>query len=247
MCVAPAEEVVVADVHASGVSDLSVYDHYLAVVTVVELRQQEDVRVGELHDLHSGLLHLIVVAFPDRDVRNVFMYETHLYAFACLLHQQLLYLPAAVILQEVEILEMDVVLCGKQVIDKGFQLSAAGCYYLDLIVAADGKAAVLLEQAAQSAVSLADVLFLSCAEEKFLGLLARPFFESVEELSVPHLEYAWLAEIQTEYDVKDEADDREHADNQDPGHLPAGILIVIQYHQYRSRYQENTEYGEHYG
>ena len=160
MGVTPAEEVVVADVHASGVSYLSVDHDDLPVVAIVELREKECIRICEFHNFDPGFHHLVIVSRPDGDVGDVFMDETYLHAFPCLLHQQILDSFASVVLQEVEILEMDMMLCCKQVIYKRFQLSSSGCYDLDFVVVGDGEPAVFLQEAAQAAEFRTDVLFL---------------------------------------------------------------------------------------
>ena len=140
MGVPPADEIVVADVHPARVADLSVNHHYLPVVPVVEQGAQPECgefRVGERDHLHSGFPHFLEVPRPDVDVGDVFVYETDLHALPCLLHEQLLYHLAALVLLEEEILHMDMMPGIPDVLGQGFELSFARCYDLNSVIVRD--------------------------------------------------------------------------------------------------------------
>ena len=221
MSVSPSEEIVVTYVHSSGVADLSVNDDNLPVVAIVELRQQECIGVGESYDFHSCLLHFVVIAWPDGDVGYVLMDEPDLDAFACLLHQKVLYAPASVVLEEIEIFEMNMMPGGKNVVDKGFELAPARGDDLYLVVAAYGQPAVAAQQTAELPVAGEYPVFVCISEQQFLGLLPGALVEYIQEFPVTDLEESRFPEIQPEYKVKYESYYRQYAYNQNPGNLSA--------------------------
>ena len=111
MRIPPLQEIVVADVHSSGIADLAVDDGDFAVVAIIELcaeSEQIESRPREFHDLDASLLHFVIVERAYVDIGDIFMYEPDLYAFSRLFHQQFLDFPASAVPPEIEIFHMDV-------------------------------------------------------------------------------------------------------------------------------------------
>ena len=124
--IAPSYEIVVPDVHPSRIPYLSVYDHYLPVVSVVELRaepEKREFRIRELHDLDSCLLHFVVVSRSDLDIRDILVYEPYLDPFTGLFHKQFPYPFASIILLEIEIFHMDVMPGVEDVVHQGIEFA----------------------------------------------------------------------------------------------------------------------------
>ena len=82
----------VVDVHATGVTNTIVDDHYLAVVAVTERHQktqQREPRIGEIDYLHTSLAHGAEIAVRNRPVGDVLVDEPHLDTLPRFLHQHL--------------------------------------------------------------------------------------------------------------------------------------------------------------
>ena len=128
MSVTPADKIIIADVHASGIADFAVNDNYLPVVAVVKLRDhvhERPTRLGELLHLDASLLHLVIITRKDGDIGDILMNESDLDTLTRLLHEHFLYLLAALVLTEIKIFHVDMVLGIPEVFHQQFELAVA--------------------------------------------------------------------------------------------------------------------------
>ena len=92
MRVTPAVEIIRGDIHAPGIADAVVYDHYLPVVAVTERQQktqQRELGIGEIDHLHTCLPHGAEIAVRYRHVGDVLVDEPHFDTLPRFLHQHL--------------------------------------------------------------------------------------------------------------------------------------------------------------
>ena len=176
MGVSPPQEIVVADVHSSGVSDFPVNHDNLSVVAVVELGEKVDerpARFREFDDFNAGLHHFIIIRRQDGDIGDVLVYESDLDPFPSLLHQHFLDYLASLVLAEIEILHMDMLLGIPQVFHKKFELPPSGRDYFQFVSVCDTGGAVAGQQISQGSVILLDLFVVLVPEQQLMDFLSR--------------------------------------------------------------------------
>ena len=234
MGVPPPDEIVIADVHSAGISDFSVYHHYLPVVAVVELRDEiyeRPSRLGELHHFHPGILHFVVVPRTDCNVGDVFMYEPHLHSFPGFLHQHFLDLLAALVLTEIEIFHVDIFLCIPQVLYEQVELPSSGRDDFETVTVRHASGGLCGQKLCESLVFAFYEIVRSMPEQQFMHLCTGPRPEHLNEFPVLLLEEPRLPEVDSHHKIENEADNREQCDDQYPGNLLGGVP-VIEYDDY---------------
>ena len=252
MGVTPADEIIITDVHASGIADFAVNDNYLPVVAVVKLRDhvhERPTRLGELLHLDASLLHLVVITRKNGDIGDVLMNESHLDALTRLLHKHFLYLLAALVLTEIKIFHVDMVLGIPQVFHQQFKLAVAGRNDFQTIAIRHAGGAVRSKEPCQRPEFLAYLIVLFMSEKETEYTLVGTLAENFNEFLVLVLEIPGLAEIDADHEIQQQADDRKQGDDEKPCYLLGRITVIenddhygTDYQQYQKNRKNNPKY-----
>jgi hypothetical protein len=242
--VTPFLEIMVVDIHPAGVADLSVdYDH-LPVVAVIDLVHEiEDMHpwVGELDDLHTGLLHIRIVSRADRKVCQVLVEEADLYPFPCLLHEQVLDLPAALVVPEMEIFDVDGFRSFKYILAEQLELPLSAGDDLEIVPGTDGRVILPRHQPRERAEVLPDVLFYGMPEQEGVQSRCGLFLENCLVPLVSPVEYPVMPVVDTEHEIQDDSEEGEYGDDQQPRELPPRVSGIDQDDDTDGDYEEDVK------
>ena len=234
----------VVDVHPAGVADLPVDHDYLPVVPIVELGSHvQDVhpRIGELDDLHASLPHRVVVGRGDREIGDVLVQETHLDTFLGLLHQQFLDRLAALVVAEVEILDMDRLLGRQYVLAQQVELPRAARDDLYVVARGHGRVSLRSHQPCQRTELLTDSGLVVMPEQDSVEFRGGPGLEEVLVPLMPAVEDPVVPVVDTEHEVKYQADHGKHGYDKQPCEFPSGVPGVHQDHYEDTENQEKVQ------
>ena len=220
MRIAPSHEVVIADIHASGIADTPVDYHDLTMVTVVQLRDEiheRPPRLGELLHLDTRLFHLIVILRTDDDIGDILVYEPDLHPFTSLLHQHFLDLLAALVLSEIEIFHVDGLLGIAQILHQQLELTMPRRDDFQTVTVGHACGTVASQKFGKRLVITTYEIVLLVPEKQFEHLVIGLLSEYLDELLMLPLEKPRMAEIDADNEVKQKPHYRQYRDNQKPG------------------------------